>query len=154
MNDRLIALRTQHDLSCHELARRTGVSDTTIRRLEDGVNTPTRTTCLKLADFFGVDVNWLFGEKMTAKVRIYADRTVQPVPPSIPLPTPRVGERRMEVQTKGGAFPGALGERTPQPCTVVQVHPKHLWYRVRFDANGCYECYKVPNLDPLSSKIK
>lgn len=55
---------------------------------------------------------------------------------------PRVGERRMEVMTYSGAYPG---ERTARPCTVVQVHPEHLWYRVQFDANGCSECYKIPN---------
>lgn len=34
------------------------------------------------------------------------------------------------------------------PCTVVYVHPAHLWYRVEFKAlsgGTFYECYKVPD---------
>lgn len=57
---------------------------------------------------------------------------------------PKVGERRMEAMTsakKVGFF-----EKAAEPCTVVQVHRAHLWYRVVFD-NGFTECYKVPQTD-------
>ena len=61
---------------------------------------------------------------------------------------PAVGERRRETPTMGGQ-----GESRPQLCTVVEVHPEHLWYRVRFDHTGHCECYKVPNPDPDSKKV-
>lgn len=53
---------------------------------------------------------------------------------------PKVGDVRMEVLT--------LSDRqdmgAPEECVVVEVHPAHLWYRVRFTGSGFYECYKVP----------
>lgn len=52
---------------------------------------------------------------------------------------PRVGDRRMETQSTTMKIP----TETPQACTVIEVNPTNLWYRVRFD-NGCCECYKLP----------
>lgn len=72
-------------------------------------------------------------------------------PPSLPLPMPRVGDRRMETLTISGAQPE---EWPAQPCTVVQVEPMRGWYRVVFDRTGLSECYKVPITDPNSRRIK
>ena len=30
----------------------------------------------------------------------------------------------------------------PLECQVVEVHPGHLWYRVRYE-NGIHECFKA-----------
>ena len=57
---------------------------------------------------------------------------------------PRVGDRRMEYPTPK-AYDQAVAKR--QKCVVTEVNHKHLWYRVRFNDTGQYECYKLPNLD-------
>ncbi len=53
---------------------------------------------------------------------------------------PKVGDVRMEVLT----ISDRLDIGDPEECVVVEVHPDHLWYRVRFTATGFYQCYKVP----------
>ena len=64
---------------------------------------------------------------------------------------PEVGEKRIEMPSYGiGAE--SVRCRQPQECTVVAVHPAHLWYRVRFDASGWHECYKVPQLSSDTSE--
>lgn len=55
---------------------------------------------------------------------------------------PKVGDRRME-RPVSDETTGSLMRKEKQPCTVVLVHPEHLWYMVQFD-NGFRECYKVP----------
>jgi hypothetical protein len=32
------------------------------------------------------------------------------------------------------------------PCTVVEVNPQKLWFRVRYDDLGFCECIKVPDV--------
>jgi hypothetical protein len=53
---------------------------------------------------------------------------------------PKVGDIRMEQMT--------VSDRTdmcaPERCVVVEVRPDRLWYRVRFDRTGSFECYKLP----------
>lgn len=60
---------------------------------------------------------------------------------------PKVGDRLMMTPT---ALTYGLGSRDtppePQPCTVEQVNPERLWYRVRFDAGYC-ECYRAPDVN-------
>ena len=62
---------------------------------------------------------------------------------------PRVGDKRMEYPTidENINLGKLLGDRKPQPCTVIEVHPGRLWYRVKFE-NGIVECYKVPKWRP------
>ena len=55
---------------------------------------------------------------------------------------PKVGDRRMERPSSDDTTGNSM-RKEPQPCTVVLVHPGHLWYMVQFD-NGFRECYKVP----------
>lgn len=55
---------------------------------------------------------------------------------------PRVGERMRKAPTIVH-LRGLVQTAEPQDCTVVEVNPAGLWYRVEFD-NGGTECYKVP----------
>lgn len=56
---------------------------------------------------------------------------------------PKVGDIRMERPTEAKqSKPGCIPD-PPKKCTVVEVHPDRLWYRVQFES-GFYECYKVP----------
>lgn len=61
---------------------------------------------------------------------------------------PKVGDVRHEVPAEGktGTTPG-LTKGEPQKCTVVEVNPDRLWYRVQFES-GFFECYKVPKYRP------
>lgn len=65
---------------------------------------------------------------------------------------PEVGERRVE--DMAGATAIQLTSFRPELCTVVQVHEEHLWYRVRFDATGTCQCYKLPRLKCESKGLK
>lgn len=62
---------------------------------------------------------------------------------------PQVGDVRWEVPTIGktGTCHQLIKEE-PQECTVVEVHPDRLWYRVKFKDTGFFECYKVPKYKP------
>ena len=181
MSSKLTELRLQHGMSRYEVARRTGLTLTTITNIESGRVVPSSSTRRKIAELFGANPDQLFGVEakycLVCKAeiptrykyfcsnkcrRIYEERQVQQrraqnlksgyhTPPSLPLPMPRVGDRRMETLTIGGALPG---EWPAQPCTVVQVEPMHGWYRVVFDRTGLCECYKVPITDPNSRRIK
>jgi hypothetical protein len=53
---------------------------------------------------------------------------------------PKVGDVRKEIKT---VF-DKITRPEPRECVVVEVHPDHLWYRVRFTDCGATECYKVP----------
>ena len=68
---------------------------------------------------------------------------------------PKVGDRRLERRTlegkNGAADVCRFGD--PEPCTVVEVHHAHLWYRVKFDRTGWYECYKLPHVKPLHWEV-
>ena len=59
---------------------------------------------------------------------------------------PKVGDVRMEVLT----VPGHIENNPPEECVVVEVHPDHLYYRVRFTATGFHQCYKVPQTGRLA----
>lgn len=63
---------------------------------------------------------------------------------------PKMGDRRLEPMT-------ILRERRydepPEPCTVVYVNHAHLWYRVKFDRCGWYECYKLPRTESQSLEV-
>ena len=56
---------------------------------------------------------------------------------------PKVGDKRMEVPTEAKGIKNT--NAAPQKCTVVDVHPDHLWYTVEFES-GFRESYKVPFL--------
>lgn len=62
---------------------------------------------------------------------------------------PKVGDVRVEIPT----IPDKQGPR-PMECVVVEVHPAHLWYRVRFTGSGFYECYKVPPTGRLAWEVE
>lgn len=59
---------------------------------------------------------------------------------------PKVGDVRKEIPTTSGRVDLAA----PEECVVVEVHPEHLYYRVRFTSTGFYECYKVPKTKRLT----
>ncbi len=62
--EKLYFLRTKHSLSTRKLAEKVQISHTQIRRLENGVRLPAADLVLRIADFFGVDVNQLMRDEL------------------------------------------------------------------------------------------
>ena len=59
---------------------------------------------------------------------------------------PKVGDIRMEIPT----IQEMVSSAEQYECVVIEVHPDHLWYRVRFTDTGIVECYKVPQTGRLA----
>lgn len=60
--NRIAELRTERGLSQRELAHLTEIKQANISRWENGVTVPNVLDCWKLADFFGVTVDYLIGK--------------------------------------------------------------------------------------------
>lgn len=61
-DEMLIYLRKRADLTQVELAKKLGVSRSTIGNYEKGIRTPDYEMLEKIADFFNVDLNFLLGK--------------------------------------------------------------------------------------------
>lgn len=60
---RLKELRKEKNLSQDEIANAIGTSQTNIGRWEKGINEPTSSFVIKLADYFGVSIDYLLGRE-------------------------------------------------------------------------------------------
>ena len=58
--EKLKSLRTLHGFTQKELGKKLGVSDATTTYYEKGEREPKRATLFKLADIFGVSINYFF----------------------------------------------------------------------------------------------
>ncbi len=61
LSERLLRLRTAKKLRQEDIAREGGVGFSTYRRYETGERDPSVSTLWKLADFYGVTVDYLIG---------------------------------------------------------------------------------------------
>lgn len=68
-------LRELHGISQTELAKQLGVVRSTICQYEKGNRQPDTATLLKLADFFGVTVDYLLGRKDETPASVHAPTT-------------------------------------------------------------------------------
>ena len=68
---RLRALRRQHDLTLEELSAQTGISTSTLSRLESGGRRPTLELLLPLARIYGVTLDELVGAPPTGDPRVH-----------------------------------------------------------------------------------
>lgn len=59
---------------------------------------------------------------------------------------PRVGDKLRKIPANIHPPGCAVVAAEEEDCTVIEVNPAHLWYRVRFQNTGFIECYKVPRL--------
>lgn len=60
---------------------------------------------------------------------------------------PCVGDELMRKPTFYYGFYSRYDLNVERPCVVTYVHPKHLWYSVRFKKSGIIESYKLPDLN-------
>ncbi|HUX22359.1 MAG TPA: cobalamin-dependent protein [Spirochaetia bacterium] len=70
--ERLRILRGERGLRQLEVARKIGVAQTTIANYEQGTRFPEEATLRKIADLFGVSIDWLFGrtERVNAEAQV------------------------------------------------------------------------------------
>lgn len=59
---------------------------------------------------------------------------------------PKVGDELMRKPSYYYGFYSRYDMNVERPCEVVYVHPKHLWYAVRFKNSGIIESYKLPDI--------
>lgn len=66
-------------------------------------------------------------------------------PESLRATLPKVGDELIRTPSYYGFM--SKEQAKPRSCVVDYVHTEHLWYRVRFNKGGQYECYKLPTLE-------
>jgi DNA-binding XRE family transcriptional regulator len=71
---RLRALRRQRDITLDELSAQTGISKSTLSRLESGSRRPTLELLLPLARVYGVTLDELVGAPPTGDPRVHCAR--------------------------------------------------------------------------------
>lgn len=70
LRERLIKLREKSELSLRELAEKTGIPRTTIRDWEIGATLPGARHLIKLADYYGVSVDYILGRDEISKLYV------------------------------------------------------------------------------------
>jgi transcriptional regulator with XRE-family HTH domain len=118
---RLRALRRHRDVTLAELAESTGISESTLSRLESGDRQPTLKLLLPLARAHGVPLDELVGAPPTGDPRVHI------------RPIQRHGMTFMPLSRRGGGtqafkliIPGKLHNATPAP----QRHEGYEWLYV------------------------
>ncbi|WP_340562447.1 helix-turn-helix domain-containing protein [Streptomyces sp. GSL17-111] len=118
---RLRALRRHRDTTLAELAARTGISVSTLSRLESGSRRPSLELLLPLARAHGVTLDELVDAPPTGDPRIHLRPVTHGGITSVPL-TRRAGG----IQAYKMVLPGATGHREPDP----QTHEGYEWLYV------------------------
>ena len=62
-NNKITELRKEKGLSQRQLSKLIGTSQANLSRWEQGLNEPSIIECWKIADFFGVSIDFLCGRK-------------------------------------------------------------------------------------------
>lgn len=60
-NNRILEIRKEKAISQHQLAKMIGTNQSNVSRWEQGLNEPSIVECWKLADCFGVSIDYLCG---------------------------------------------------------------------------------------------
>lgn len=67
-------------------------------------------------------------------------------PDDVRATMPKVGDELMRKPSYYYGFYSRYDLNVDRLCEVIYVHPKHLWYTVRFKKSGIIESYKLPEL--------
>ncbi|BCJ32232.1 XRE family transcriptional regulator [Actinocatenispora sera] len=118
---RLRALRRQRNVTLAELSRTTGISVSTLSRLESGDRRPTLELLLPLAKAHGVTLDELVDAPVTGDPRIHLRPVTRHGMTMLPL-TRRVGG----IQAFKLIIPGSTGPAEPQ----LQTHEGYDWLYV------------------------
>ena len=123
---RLRALRKERETTLADLATETGISVSTLSRLESGARRPTLELLLPLARAYGVTLDELVGAPPTGDPRIHLQPVTRGGMVMLPL-TRRAGG----IQAYKLIIPAGTKRRTPEP----QTHEGYEWLYV-LNGNG------------------
>lgn len=123
---RLRALRKERETTLADLAAETGISVSTLSRLESGARRPTLELLLPLARAHGVTLDELVGAPPTGDPRIHLQPVTRGGMVMLPL-TRRAGG----IQAYKLVIPAGTKRRTPEP----QTHEGYEWLYV-LNGNG------------------
>ena len=118
---RLRALRRQRDITLDELSAQTGISKSTLSRLESGSRRPTLELLLPLARVYGVTLDELVGAPPTGDPRVHL------------RPVTRNGMTMLPLTRRAGGHPGIQDHhvaRRPARGARPQTHEGYEWVYV------------------------
>lgn len=118
---RLRALRRQRDITLTDLAGATGISVSTLSRLESGTRKPTLELLLPLARFHGVTLDDLVGAPPTGDPRVHLRPVTANGMTMVPL-----SRRSGGIQAYKIVIPAGRRRRSPEPKT----HEGYEWLYV------------------------
>jgi transcriptional regulator with XRE-family HTH domain len=119
---RLRALRQQHDMTLADLSSRTGISVSTLSRLESGQRRPTLELLLPLARVYQVPLDELIGTPTAGDPRVHA------------LPFTQGGITYQPLTRRAGglqAYKLVIPSERPQAEPDLQVHEGYEWLYVQ-----------------------
>ncbi len=118
---RLRALRRQRDTTLEELSAETGISKSTLSRLESGTRRPTLELLLPLARTYGVTLDELVGAPPTGDPRVHLRPVTRGGTTMLPLTRRAGGIQAYKIVIPAGGRPGE-----PDP----QTHEGYEWLYV------------------------
>ena len=118
---RLRALRRQRDTTLDELSAQTGISKSTLSRLESGSRRPTLELLLPLARIYGVTLDELVGAPPTGDPRVHLRPVTRGGMTMLPLTRRAGGVQAFKIIMHAGSRPGE-----PDP----QTHEGYEWIYV------------------------
>jgi transcriptional regulator with XRE-family HTH domain len=121
VGERLRTLRRERELTLSDIAERTGVSVSTLSRLESGERRPTLELLLPLARAYGVTLDELVDAPPTGDPRVHLKPVKRGGMTMLPL-----SHRAGGIQAFKLIFPAGSGRRDPEPKT----HEGYEWIYV------------------------
>ena len=118
---RLRALRRQRDTTLDDLSTQTGISKSTLSRLESGSRRPTLELLLPLARIYGVTLDELVGAPPTGDPRVHLRPVTRDGMTMLPLTRRAGGIQAYKIIMRAGSRPGEPDLKTHEGYEWVYV---------------------------------
>ncbi len=109
MYTRFMQLLQEKDITAYRVSKETGVTQTTLSDWKTGRATPKTATLQKIADYFGVSLDWLTGKSKYRNNQEYMDFNWGPVDPYFDAPFDFAGEILKPLREKKGVSAAEIG---------------------------------------------
>jgi transcriptional regulator with XRE-family HTH domain len=123
---RLRALRKQRDVTLDELSAETGISKSTLSRLESGSRRPTLELLLPLARVYGVTLDELVGAPPTGDPRVHLRPVTRGGMTMLPLTRRAGGVQAFKIIMRAASRPGEPEPKTHEGYEWIYVLNGHL----------------------------